>query len=155
MNPPSKNTHDDQQWLLKAIDLSRQCPPSHEAFSVGAIICGADRKLISSGYSRERTASEHAEETAIKKAMEGDLDLSGATIYSSLEPCSPRLSGKTCCTDLIIYAGIKRVVFSLFEPATFVNCTGTARLREHAIEVVILEEFAHLVQQINRQALIG
>ena len=45
---------DDREWLMKAIELSRLCPPSQKAFSVGAIIVGANGDQISTGYSRER-----------------------------------------------------------------------------------------------------
>jgi diaminohydroxyphosphoribosylaminopyrimidine deaminase/5-amino-6-(5-phosphoribosylamino)uracil reductase len=141
----------DRDWLIKAIELSRQCPTSQNAFSVGAIIVSSAGDLISTGFSRERVANEHAEETAIKKAQDAGKTLTGATIYSSLEPCYPRLSGKKSCTDLIIEASFKRVVFALYEPPTFVVCNGTAKLREHGIDVDVLSEFATLVEEINQQ----
>ncbi|PWU03284.1 MAG: dCMP deaminase [Candidatus Melainabacteria bacterium] len=141
---------DDRDWLLKAIDLSRRCPLSQKAFCVGAIIIGAKGDLISTGFSRERNPREHAEETAINKAIEQRTDLTAATIYTSLEPCSPRLSGSKSCTDLIIDCGIKRVVFALYEPPVFVACNGADRLREHRIEVVVMAEFAELVEEINK-----
>jgi diaminohydroxyphosphoribosylaminopyrimidine deaminase / 5-amino-6-(5-phosphoribosylamino)uracil reductase len=141
----------DEIWLLESIALSKKCPPTDQAFSVGAIIIGVSGLIISSGYSRERSSSEHAEELAIAKAIELKKDLTGTTIYSSLEPCNPRLSGKTSCADLIIKSGIKKVVFALYEPPIFVTCTGTAKLREHGIEVVVLDKLAHLVRQNNKQ----
>ena len=146
---------DDRNWLIKAIDLSRQCPPSQKAFCVGAIILGTDGALISTGYSRERNPREHAKETAINKAIEQGKNLAGSTIYSSLEPCSPRLSGAKSCTDLIIDSGIKKVIFALFEPPVFVVSNGTSRLHEHGIEVIVLEEFAPLVKKINKDTLVS
>jgi diaminohydroxyphosphoribosylaminopyrimidine deaminase/5-amino-6-(5-phosphoribosylamino)uracil reductase len=139
---------DDRDWLIQAIELSRLCPPTEKAFSVGAIIVSADGELLSTGYSRERDVTEHAEERAIAKACEGGRNLSGATIYSSLEPCHPRLSGKTSCTDLIIRAGITRVVFALNEPPRFVICDGANRLKSHNIEVVLIDELAHLARPL-------
>ena len=141
----------DEKWLLKAIDLSSKCPATERAFSVGAIIVGASDQMISSGYSRERNPSEHAEELAIIKALDSNESLNGATIYSSLEPCNPRLSGKTSCTDLIIQFGIKRVVFALHEPPVFVTCTGTTKLKDHGVEVVVLDKLADLVKLKNKQ----
>lgn len=146
--------HDtNEKLLLKAIELSRLCPPSNKAFSVGAIIVNAEGKQVSSSYSRERVDNEHAEERAIKKALEQNSDLHGCTICSSLEPCHPRLSGKTSCTDLIIQSGISRVVFALSEPTTFVICHGTTRLKEHGIEVLVLSQLASLVEQINEHVI--
>ena len=63
--------HEDRYWLEKAIDLSRSCPPSETAFSVGAIIVDA-RQIISTGYSRETDPHDHAEEVAISKLQAGD-----------------------------------------------------------------------------------
>ena len=146
---------DDRSWLSKAIELSRRCPPTEKAFCVGAIILGANAEVISTGYSRERSPHEHAEELAIAKAGEEGKDLSGATIYSSLEPCCPRLSGRTSCADLIINAGIKKVVFALYEPPIVVVCQGADRLRTNGIEVVVLGEFADLVKEINQKTLVS
>lgn len=138
----------DREWLLEAIELSKKCSPTDKAFSVGAIIVDSNGNLISSSFSRELTSDEHAEETAIQKALEQKKDLTNATIYSSLEPCNPRLSGKTSCADLIIYSGIKRVVFALHEPPVFVTCTGESHLREHGIEVIVLDELAKQVKDL-------
>lgn len=143
----------DEKWLREAIELSRNCPPTNKAYSVGAIITGINGELISTGYSRERNESEHAEETAIAKAQEAGKDLRGATLYSTLEPCSPRLSGKTCCTDLIINAAIKRVVFALNEPPLFVVCNGARRLKEQQIEVCLIDTLAPLVKELNMAVL--
>ena len=37
----------DHQWLAEAIELSRRCPPSASAFSVGAILVAADGAVLS------------------------------------------------------------------------------------------------------------
>ena len=79
--------HEDRYWLEKAIELSRSCPPSETAFSVGAIIVDAGQ-IISTGYSRETDPHDHAEEVAISKLQPDDPRLATATIYSTLEPCS-------------------------------------------------------------------
>ena len=58
------STEADRRWLLAAIELSRRCPPSASAFSVGAIVVGADGVLLGQGYSRELDPANHAEEVA-------------------------------------------------------------------------------------------
>jgi 5-amino-6-(5-phosphoribosylamino)uracil reductase len=145
-NPSARN---DAAWLLEAIELSRSCVPSPSAFSVGAIIVNAAGKRLETGYSREGEPREHAEEAALRKASTRGVDVRGATIYSSLEPCSVRLSGRRSCTDLIVDSGIARVVFALSEPPTFVHCEGAARLRAQGLEVVILDALADAVRKIN------
>jgi 5-amino-6-(5-phosphoribosylamino)uracil reductase len=139
-----------------AVSLARQCPPSDTAFSVGAVIVDADGAELSRGFSREGgNPVVHAEEAALGKLAPGDPRLAGATIYSSLEPCSHRKSGPRSCTELIIAAGLRRVVIAWREPALFVaDAQGYELLTGAGIAVTELPEFAadaiapnrHLVQ---------
>jgi pyrimidine deaminase RibD-like protein len=100
-----------------AVELAWLCPPSATAYSVGAVIVGADGNEVSRGYSREGgDPLAHAEESALGKLAAGDPRLAGATIYSTLEPCSRRKSRPRTCTQLIIASGIRRVVIAWREP---------------------------------------
>src|SRR5689334_4206332 len=104
-----------------AVSLAEQCPPSDTAFSVGAVIVDADGVELARGFSREGgDPIAHAEEAALGKLAPGDPRLAGATIYSTLEPCSHRTSRPQSCTELIIAAGLRRVVIAWREPALFV-----------------------------------
>jgi diaminohydroxyphosphoribosylaminopyrimidine deaminase / 5-amino-6-(5-phosphoribosylamino)uracil reductase len=136
--------------LVKAIEISRRCPPSAEAFSVGALIVDAGDRELAAGYSREDGAGGHAEEVAIRKVLGTGRDLRGSTLYSSMEPCSIRLSGRRSCADRIIACGIARVIFALREPPIFVACRGVDRLERHGVEVLIYPEFGPLVLAVNR-----
>ena len=110
----------DVYWLREAIELAEQCPPSDTAYAVGAIIVASDGKEISRGYSRETHPTIHAEEAALDKAN-GDPRLTTATIYTSMEPCGERRSRPRTCAELLIDAGVARVVFESSEPALFVR----------------------------------
>ena len=64
------------------------------------------------------------------------LDLSDCTMYTTMEPCSLRLSGKVPCAVHLIRARIGRVVVGIREPPTFVaECQGIRMLREAGIPV--------------------
>ncbi|RJQ82314.1 dCMP deaminase [Pseudonocardiaceae bacterium YIM PH 21723] len=141
-------THIDAYWLTKAIEVSRNCPLSSTAFSVGAVIVSPESRELATGYSRE-IGSQHAEETALQKITDRAA-LDGATIYSSLEPCSSRSSGPVPCAKLIIDSGIRRVVFAYREPSVFVIGQGAELLEAHDIVVVELPELAEEVKAINR-----
>ena len=56
-------------------------------FAVGAIVVAADGTALATGYSREISPHNHAEEAALAKLAPGDPRLDGATLFSSLEPC--------------------------------------------------------------------
>jgi pyrimidine deaminase RibD-like protein len=117
---------DDRRWLELACDLARECPPSETAFSVGAVVVDAEGRELARGYSRETDEKVHAEESALAK-LEG-RDLTGATVYSSLEPCARRLSRPRPCARLILDRGIRRVVFAWREPVLFVEGDGVETL---------------------------
>ena len=134
---------DDQRWMRLAVELAWQCPPSPTAYSVGAVIVGADGTELSRGFSREGDPVVHAEESALGKLSPGDPRLPSATLYSTLEPCSQRKSGPRTCTQLIVAAGLRRVVIAWREPALFVaDCEGYELLTEAGIIVTELPGFA-------------
>jgi diaminohydroxyphosphoribosylaminopyrimidine deaminase / 5-amino-6-(5-phosphoribosylamino)uracil reductase len=141
----------DERWMRLAIDLAWQCPPSPTAYSVGAVIVGADGEELSRGFSREGDPVVHAEESALGKLSAADPRLAGATIYSTLEPCSQRKSRPRTCTELIIAAGLRRVVIGWREPDLFVaNCEGEELLAQAGLEVAELPELAGLAAAPNR-----
>jgi diaminohydroxyphosphoribosylaminopyrimidine deaminase / 5-amino-6-(5-phosphoribosylamino)uracil reductase len=141
---------DDRRWLTLAVALSRRCPASSTAFSVGAVVVGADGREISRGYSRETDPRAHAEEVALARVPLDGRPLDGATLYSSLEPCSRRKSRTRACTDLVLAAGISRVVIAWREPPIFVpRCDGVERLRAAGIAVVEAPELAAEAAAVN------
>lgn len=144
-------TATDHALLRQAIGLGLRCPPSRTAFSVGAVVVAATGEVLATGYSRESEPDAHAEETALAKLT--GRSLAGATLYSSLEPCSERSSRPTSCTSLILAAGITRVVFALHEPAVFVEGRGGERLAEAGVQLVHIPELGAEVEQVNAHLL--
>lgn len=143
----------DAHWLARTVELSRRCPPSTSAFSVGAVIVDAAGEEIAWGYSRETDGTVHAEESALAKLAADDPRLATATIYSSMEPCSTRKSRPRACARLILDAGIPRVVFAYREPSTFVVGEGAERLAAAGVTVVERPELAGQVREVNRTQL--
>lgn len=156
---PASQADIDAHFLRLTIELSRSCPPASGAYSVGAIITDAQGAVISTGYSRELLHGlgdpdkNHAEEVALAKLGFHDPRLKSATIYTSLEPCSPRASRPFSCTDHILAAGIPRVVLALREPALLTVCDGADRLRAAGVEVVELPGLADQVRAVNAHLL--
>ena len=102
----------DAHWMGLALDEARRGigrtapnPP------VGAVIV-KDDILLGSGWHRA-AGRPHAEREALADTLEkhGAEGMRGSTLYITLEPCSTH--GRTPpCTDGIIAAGIKRVVYA-------------------------------------------
>ena len=129
----------DAYYMQRAIDLAKQ----GEGFTnpnplVGAVIV-KDEKIIGEGY-HEQFGGSHAEVNAFLNATS---DVTGATMYVTLEPCSHY--GKTPpCALKIIEKGIKKVVISQLDPNPLVYKKGVKLLEDAGIEVTygILEEQA-------------
>jgi diaminohydroxyphosphoribosylaminopyrimidine deaminase/5-amino-6-(5-phosphoribosylamino)uracil reductase len=145
----------DRQWLQQAIELSRCCPPSSSAFSVGAVIVAADGTTMATGFSRQRHPHDHAEEGALATLAPGDPRLAGATLYSSLEPCRFRASRPCPCAELIIAAGLRRVVIAWLEPPLFAQGGGAELLRSSGVTVVEVPELAAEARAVNAAVLGG
>lgn len=117
------------------------------------MIVDAEGAEIARGYSRETDPRVHAEESALSKIDPDDPRLRQATIYSSLEPCSTRRSRPLSCTDLILAAGIRRVVFAWREPTVFVDCQGAEKLRAAGVTIVEIDDLVERVRKVNAHLL--
>ncbi|MDG1818549.1 MAG: bifunctional diaminohydroxyphosphoribosylaminopyrimidine deaminase/5-amino-6-(5-phosphoribosylamino)uracil reductase RibD [Porticoccaceae bacterium] len=96
--------------------------------SVGCVIA-VDGAIVGEGYTRPAGAN-HAEIEAIKSAS----NVSGSTVYVTLEPCSHR--GKTGpCANALIEAGVARVVIACEDPNPEVAGKGIKLLQDAGIEV--------------------
>ncbi|MEQ4303431.1 deaminase [Plantactinospora sp. B6F1] len=144
----------DRRWLRKAIELSRLSPPSLTHYAVGAIIVDRRGDVLATGYTGETDPHHHAEEAALTKLADRVVpDLSQATLYTSMEPCTVRRSRPDPCTDLLLDAGIARVVLALREPLLFADCDGVETLRGGGVEIVEIGELGQLVVTMNAHLL--
>ncbi|ANB12445.1 bifunctional DRAP deaminase/tRNA pseudouridine synthase RIB2 [Sugiyamaella lignohabitans] len=126
-------------FMKMALEEAKKCEPTETAFSVGAVLV-KDGKVLETGYSRELPGNTHAEQCALEKyyAKHGTTDVpAGTVIYTTMEPCSERLSGNLPCVDRILKTSIKTVFVGVVEPDTFVKKnTGLAKLTEKKIEYI-------------------
>ncbi|WP_310106400.1 nucleoside deaminase [Sphingomonas sp. BE138] len=98
---------DDEQWMRKAIEVARSKGSDPASSPIGCVIV-LDGKIIAA--ERNQTyklpdATAYAEMMAIRRACEsiGKLELRGATLYSTLQPCG-------MCTMASIWLKVRRVV---------------------------------------------
>ena len=79
--------------------------------AVGAVVLSADERVVGEGHTAP-IGGPHAEVVALDAAR---ADAAGGTVVVTLEPC--RHVGRTGpCTDAILAAGIRRVVFAVGDP---------------------------------------
>ena len=98
---------EDEKFMAEAVAEALQ------GFAEGEVPIGAvavkDGRIVARGHNRRNALSDitaHAEMVCLRNlsAQKLDFDLSGVTIYSTLEPCA-------MCTGAMIHYKISRVVF--------------------------------------------
>ncbi len=104
----------DRPFCQQAVELGRKSAPENDGEPhpyVGAVIV-KDGKVVSTGYRGETGEGRHAEFCALKKLNDDvdNVDLSGCTVYTKLEPCSERKKSKIACATRLIDAKAERVV---------------------------------------------
>lgn len=121
--------NDEAAMSLALAEAVRGLGRTHPNPAVGAVLVKGG-KVIAAGY-HARLGAPHAEAVALAKAGKA---AKGATLYSTLEPCNHH--GRTPpCSDAIIAAGVKRVVYASSDPNPLVNGKGLRKLRAAGIEV--------------------
>ncbi|EGF78286.1 hypothetical protein BATDEDRAFT_26851 [Batrachochytrium dendrobatidis JAM81] len=134
----------DQAYMKLAIAEANKSIPSESAYCVGAVLV-LHPSTVYTGYSRELPGNTHAEQVCLIKASHAGLDLDrmrDAIMYTTMEPCSLRLSGNLPCVNRLIDAGISKVLIGILEPPNLVeNCSGVQMLTDAGIQVVHLTGF--------------
>jgi diaminohydroxyphosphoribosylaminopyrimidine deaminase / 5-amino-6-(5-phosphoribosylamino)uracil reductase len=140
-------TQTDRRMLARAIELAEQGRGGVSPNPMVGAVIAIDDETVSEGFHRE-LGGPHAEVDAIRAAK--GQDLTGATIYISLEPCCHQ--GRTPpCTDAIRRAGIARVVVASDDPAEHASGRGLGILRDEGIEVVVADgELAARARLLNQ-----
>lgn len=135
----------DKVYMKRALELAElgrgKVAPNP---MVGAVIVKAG-KIIGEGY-HKKYGDNHAEVNAFENATE---DVSGATLYVTLEPCAHY--GKTPpCAKRIVKEGIKKVVIGVLDPNPLVAGKGVNILKDAGIEVVVgvLEEECRKINEV-------
>lgn len=128
----------DRPFCQQAVELAKKSVAENDGElhpHVGAVIV-KDGKVISTGYRGETGEGRHAEFCALKKIKEEDVDsvdLSGCTVYTTLEPCSKREPPKKSCSTRLINAKAARVVSGMPDKDTEVY--GLSSLAEAGIHI--------------------
>jgi diaminohydroxyphosphoribosylaminopyrimidine deaminase/5-amino-6-(5-phosphoribosylamino)uracil reductase len=140
-------TDTDRLHLARAIELAGRGVGAVKPNPVVGAVVARDGEVLGEGW-HERFGAAHAEVNAIEAC--GLADLSGATLYVSLEPCCHE--GKTPpCTEAIVQAGIGRVVVGSDDPTEKAAGRGLGILRDEGVEVVIADgELATCARLLNQ-----
>jgi len=134
----------DGRHMARALDLAARgawrVAPNPK---VGAVIARGAESLAE-GWHREH-GGPHAEIEALRAATERKIDVKGATLYVTLEPCAA-FEGKLTppCVDTVLGSGLTRIVVAQRDPNPHVDGRSLERLERAgiAVRVGVLEEEA-------------
>ncbi|MDP7133294.1 MAG: bifunctional diaminohydroxyphosphoribosylaminopyrimidine deaminase/5-amino-6-(5-phosphoribosylamino)uracil reductase RibD [Planctomycetota bacterium] len=120
----------DIQCMQRALKLAAKGKGRVEPNPMVGAVVVKSKKIIGEGF-HQRFGGPHAEVNAIRAA---GRKAKGATVYVTLEPCNH--FGKTPpCTELLIRAGISRVVTAMTDPDERVSGQGLVKLEQAGIKV--------------------
>ena len=128
-------SHEHEKWMRLAIEeaeLARGTTGDNPW--VGCVIVSPHGELVGRGHTLG-PGEDHAEIAAALDAQARGHSVVGATLYSTLEPCS--FHGRTpACSRSIAARGIGRVVIGMRDPHPRVDGAGALILRNAKVEVI-------------------
>jgi len=131
---PSRGVSSDETFMRLAIEQAELARgQTGDNPWVGCVIVSDEGQVLGLGYTRG-PGEHHAEISAAEDAAARGQSIVGATLYSTLEPCS--FHGRTpACAHAIIKRGLRRVVTAIRDPNPRVDGAGIAILRAGGVEV--------------------
>ena len=123
---------DDARWMGVALALGeRGRGRTYPNPNVGCVIVKHGR-VVGRGWT-QAGGRPHAEAMALAQAGE---QARGAAVYVTLEPCAHVSERGPACAELLVIAGIARLVVAVEDPDPRTAGRGLARLRDAGIEVI-------------------
>ncbi|KAI0477773.1 cytidine deaminase-like protein [Xylariaceae sp. FL0804] len=135
---------DHVAYMKLALSLATKSPPKPTNYRVGAVVVDvATNEILATGYTLELEGNTHAEQCCFEKLAAkysvASTNLVQAlpdevALYTTVEPCSERLSGNLPCVDRILRIGkrVKTVYVGVLEPEKFVSNNPSKRKLEDA-----------------------
>jgi pyrimidine deaminase RibD-like protein len=140
----------DRKLMETAIAMAEHCRPTDPARipKVGALIQHGDGRILATGW---RQDDMHAEKHALTRVSDPAV-LPGATVYTTLEPCTPEVRSKPeeACLSLLLDAQVRKVVIGILDPNQGVCGKGVLALQKHDIEVDLFpHDLAQRIRLLN------
>jgi pyrimidine deaminase RibD-like protein len=152
---------DHKAYMRLALEQAQKSPPKPTNYRVGAVLVdSATNEILATGYTLELPGNTHAEQCCFMKLANKhgvpeenlkDVLPSDLALYTTVEPCSKRLSGNIPCVERVLrLAGSLQTVYvGIMEPETFVaENTGKTSLQEAGISVIHVEGFEEEILEV-------
>lgn len=147
----SANVEEDRRFSLMAIEEARKSVAEDERPhpKVGAVLV-KDGIVVSKAHRGENPES-HAEYIALEEKLSED-SVAGATVYTTLEPCTTRNHPKIPCAQRLVERKVARVVIGMLDPNPEIRGLGEQLLSEAGIETQLFpKDLRAQVEELNRE----
>jgi len=142
---------EDRKFARLAIEEARKSVPEGDGRphpKVGAVV--VKNGVVLSIAHRGEVIGNHAEFMALEKKLV-DSVVTGATVYTTLEPCTARNHPKIPCVERLIERRVARVVVGMLDPDPVITGRGVRRLTEANIIADLFPYDLRLeVEELNR-----
>lgn len=142
----------NKKFMELAIDIAKKSKPESNNRihpNVGVVVV-KNGNVLETGCRGELCAGEHAEYTVLERKLKNN-DLSGSTLYTTLEPCITRNHPKIPCAKWIVKRRIDTVVIGILDPNPEIRGKGVLFLRENNVLVEHFPAKLQLrVEEINK-----
>ena len=148
-SPPFGDT-DDRKFARLAIEEARKSVPEDDRVHprVGVVVV-KDGRILASAH-RGEIPQCHAEYIALEKKLT-DVSLLGATVYTTLEPCTARKHPKVPCAIRLTERKVTRVVIGVLDPDDRISGRGQRTLRKAGIATELFpHDLMAEVEELNR-----
>lgn len=123
----------DAEYIEKAFELAARCNVENASDPlVGAVVVCTNGRVEGASRNEDGVGS-HAEQLALLKLDPGEA--AGATVYTTLEPCTVRGAQSIPCAKLLSDDRVSEVVIGILDPNPYVLGTGILELRKAGIAV--------------------
>jgi pyrimidine deaminase RibD-like protein len=142
----------ERAFMERAVALARQCVSEEGRISpkVGAVVV-REGVLLGEAFRGELAPGDHAEYTLLETKL-GNETLAGATLFTTLEPCTTRHSPKIPCAGRIAERRIARVVIGVLDPNDKICGRGELHLRDAGIEIARFDpDLMAQIEELNRE----
>ncbi len=119
--------------MRETISQAAKCESEPGKLSPKVAAAIIHEKHLTTAYRGQHGHGNHAEYTLFEQSLNG-ADVSGGTLYTTLEPCTSRNKHKPCA-DWIIEKGIERVIIGMLDPNPRIYGVGRKRLIDAGIRV--------------------
>lgn len=116
---------------------------------VGAVLV-KDGEVLATACRGELGDGDHAEYTLLEKKLAG-IDVAGATVYTTLEPCTVRNHPKVPCARRLVDRQVARVVVGQLDPNPQIRGEGLLTLRDAKVDIdVFPADLMARLEDLNR-----